>query len=279
MARSRLRELSLDVLTEDSRVIVVGDIHGDYESFRGICDLFSPVKDCLIFLGDYADRGLSGVEVIEGVMDLCEKYPIRVIALKGNHEAYTEDGRPTFMPCDLIREVDEKRGGWGNYFRDVLKPFFDTLPLAALVLNKILFVHGGISRRVTDINALRFPSQYVENDVLWSDPFEGEGEQANMRGVGVAFGTDVSGEVCRCLGVERLVRSHQPNKVSDRPCVEHAGRVVTISSTVVYGGKPFVLVLPIKDLGAAFTHLKKHIKDLTLPQKQLSMNLRKIAFT
>ena len=262
MARSRLRELSLDVLTEDSRVIVVGDIHGDYESFRGICDLFSPVKDCLIFLGDYADRGLSGVEVIEGVMDLCEKYPIRVIALKGNHEAYTEDGRPTFMPCDLIREVDEKRGGWGNYFRDVLKPFFDTLPLAALVLNKILFVHGGISRRVTDINALRFPSQYVENDVLWSDPFEGEGEQANMRGVGVAFGTDVSGEVCRCLGVERLVRSHQPNKVSDKPCVEHAGRVVTISSTVVYGGKPFVLVLPIKDLGAAFTHLKKHIMYL-----------------
>ena len=259
MARNRLRELSLDVLSEDGRAIVVGDIHGDYESFRGICNLFSPDKDCLIFLGDYADRGLSGVEVIEGVRDLSEKYPNRVIALKGNHEAYTEDGQPTFMPCDLMREVNEKRGSWKIYFRDVLKPFFDTLYLAALVLNEMLFVHGGISRRVKGINDLRFPSQYVENDVLWSDPFEGEGEQVNMRGAGVAFGTDVSEEVCRSLGVERLVRSHQPKKVNDRPCVEHAGRVVTISSTVVYGGKPFVLVLPIKDLGMAFTHLEKYI--------------------
>jgi hypothetical protein len=239
-------------------VIVVGDIHGDYESFQGVCNLFSPVKDCLIFLGDYADRGSSGVEVIEGVMDLCEKYPNRVIALKGNHEAYIDDGQPTFMPCDLIREVGEKRGGWGTYFRDELKPFFDTLCLAALALNEVLFVHGGISRRVKAVNDLRFPSQYVEKDVLWSDPLEGEGEQANRRGAGVAFGTDVSEEVCRSLGVERLVRSHQPKKASDGPCVEHAGRVVTISSTVVYGGKSFVLILPGKDLSMAFNHLDKH---------------------
>jgi hypothetical protein len=258
MARTRLCELSLDALSEDSRVIVVGDIHGDYESFQGICNVFNPVDDCLVFLGDYADRGLSGVEVIEGVIDLREKYPSQVITLKGNHEAYTEDGRPTFTPCDLIREVGEKRGGWGTYFLDKLKPFFDTLYVAALALNEVLFVHGGISRRVKDIDDLRFPSQHVENDVLWSDPLEGESERVNRRGAGVAFGTDVSEEVCRSLGVDRLVRSHQPKKACDGPRVEHAGRVVTISSTVVYGGKPFVLALPIKDLDAAFTHLERH---------------------
>jgi predicted phosphodiesterase len=93
MSRNRLRELTLDALSIDGRVIVVGDLHGDYESFQGICKLFSPVKDCLVFLGDYADRGLKGVEVIEDVMDLREKYPTSVFALKGNHEAYTEDGR------------------------------------------------------------------------------------------------------------------------------------------------------------------------------------------
>jgi hypothetical protein len=162
------------------------------------------------------------------------------------------------MPCDLMGEVGEKRGSWGTYFRDKLKPFFDTLYVAALALNEVLFVHGGISRRVKDINDLRFPSRHVENDVLWSDPLEGEGEQANRRGAGVAFGTDVSEEVCRTLGVERLVRSHQPKKASGGPHVEHAGRVVTISSTVVYGGRPFVLALPVKDLGAAFTHLERH---------------------
>lgn len=258
MSRNRLHELSLDTLSEDGRVIVVGDLHGDYESFQGVCNIFSPVKDCLVLLGDYADRGSSGVEVIEGVMDLREKYPNRVIALKGNHEAYTEDGRPTFMPCDLIREAGQKRGRWGTYFHDKLKPFFDTLYVAALVSNEMLFVHGGISRRVKDINNLRFLPQYVENDVLWSDPREGEGEQANRRGAGVAFGTDVSEEVCRSLGVKRLVRSHQPKKASGGPHVEHAGRVVTISSTVVYGGRPFVLVLPVKDMGAVCSHLEKY---------------------
>ena len=263
MSRNRLRELSVDTLSEEGRVIVVGDLHGDYESFQGVCNIFSPVKDCLILLGDYADRGLSGVEVIEGVMDLCEKYPNQVIALKGNHEAYTEDGRSTFMPCDLRREVGEKRGSWVTYFHDKLKPFFDTLYVAALVLNEMLFVHGGVSRRVKDINDLRFPSQYVENDVLWSDPLEGKGEQANRRGAGVAFGTDVSEEVCRSLSVERLVRSHQPKKACDGPHVEHDGRVVTISSTAVYGGRPFVLVLPVKDLDVTFTRLEKYVVYLS----------------
>jgi hypothetical protein len=155
-------------------------------------------------------------------------------------------------------EVSEKRGDWRTYFRDKLKPFFDTLYVAALALNEVLFVHGGVSRRVKGINDLRFPTQHVENDVLWSDPLEGEGEQVNRRGAGVAFGTDVSEEVCRSLGVELLVRSHQPKKAIDGPRVEHAGRVVTISSTVVYGGRPFVLALPVKDLVTAFTHLEKY---------------------
>jgi hypothetical protein len=126
------------------------------------------------------------------------------------------------------------------------------------VVKGVLFVHGGVSRRVTGVNDLRFPSQCVETDVLWSDPFDGEGEQANGRGAGVAFGADVSAEVCRRLGVARVVRSHQPRKAWAGPCVEHDGRVVTISSTGVYGGRPFVFVLPGDDVGVAFTDLARH---------------------
>jgi hypothetical protein len=258
MPRTRLREVSLDILSDDGRVIVAGDLHGDYESFQGVCNVFHPDTDCLIFLGDYADRGVRGVEVVEGVMALCEQYPQRVVALKGNHEAYTMDGRPTFMPCDLIREADEKRGGWSAYFRETLQSFFDSLYLAAVVVKRVLFVHGGVSRRVTDVNDLQFPSQCIETDVLWSDPFDGEGEQVNERGAGVAFGADVSAEVCRRLGVARVVRSHQPQKAWAGPCVEHDGRVITISSTGVYGGRPFVFVLPRDDVDMAFTDLARH---------------------
>ncbi len=258
MSCTSLREVSLDLVADDGRVIVVGDLHGDYKSLQAICNVFRPHTDCLIFLGDYADRGPQGVEVLEGVMALCAQYPRRVLALKGNHEAYTGDGRPTFTPCDLIREVDAKRGGWRAYYRATLQPFFASLFLAARVARGVLLVHGGFSRRVTGINDLRFPSQSVETDVLWSDPFDGEGEHANWRGAGVVFGADVSEEVCRRLSVTHVVRSHEPQKAAARPCVEHGGRVITVNATDVYGGRPFVVTLPGHDVEDAFTHLDWH---------------------
>ncbi len=256
MSRSKLCELTLDDLAEDCRVIVAGDIHGDYEGFRRICGLFDPVRDFLMFLGDYADRGPMGVEVVEGVMELVGSYPGRVIALKGNHEDYTVDGRPKFMPCDLMFEAEERRGGWEMYFKDELKPFIEELFLAVLVPGEALFVHGGVSSKVEDVDDLRLPSPSVEEDVLWSDPFEGFGEHLNTRGAGVEFGEDVSEETCRRLGVKRIVRSHQPTKALEGPYVEHGGRVITISSTIVYGGTPFVLVLLPKNSDTAFRRLE-----------------------
>lgn len=258
MPRSRLRDVSLDLVSDDGRVIVVGDLHGDYESLQAVCTVFRPQTDCLIFLGDYADRGTQGVEVLEGVMALCAQHPQRVIPLQGNHEAYTEDGRPTFTPCDLIREVDAKRGDWRAYFRETLQPFFSSLSLAALVTHQALFVHGGVSQQVAGVNDLRFPSRRVETDVLWSDPCDGEGEQANWRGAGVTFGADVSEAVCQRLRVAYIMRSHEPRKAAAGPCVEHEGRVITVSATDVYGGRPFVVALPSRAVGAASTQVERY---------------------
>lgn len=54
------------------------------------------MRGYLIFLGDYADRGPKGVEVIDSVEELIGKYPGRLIALRGNHEDYTEGGSREF---------------------------------------------------------------------------------------------------------------------------------------------------------------------------------------
>lgn len=261
MHRNKLYELTPDLLSEIDQIIVVGDIHGDYESLRRLRSLFDPNQDYVIFLGDYADRGAKGIEVIEGVKELIRKYPGKVVALKGNHEDYTEGGKPTFRPCDLIYEADEKRGGWAAYFKDELKPFINKLYLAALVPGEVLFVHGGVSRRVQCLDDLRYPSRRVETDVLWSDPFEGRGEYPNMRGAGVMFGKDISKGICQRLGLKRIVRSHQPRKAWRGPYVEHDGRIITISSTLVYGGRPFALNLPAKNLDDAFRDLEKHVVD------------------
>ena len=67
MSPNALRELSRPELSQASRLLVAGDIHGDYETFFQIRDLFDPERDYLIFLGDYADRGPRGIEVVDGV--------------------------------------------------------------------------------------------------------------------------------------------------------------------------------------------------------------------
>jgi len=262
MPQSRLYELDSDALSEFDRVIVAGDIHGDYGSFKSIRGLFNPKQDLLTFLGDYADRGPSGIEVIDGVWGLVRKYPGRLIVMKGNHEDYSESGRPSFAPCDLMREAYEKKRSWEAYFEGELKPFLDELYLAVLVPGVVLFVHGGVSNKIQNIGDLRYPSKEIEEVLLWSDPFEGYGELPNTRGAGTEFGKDVSEEFCRRLVVKRIVRSHQPGKARDGPCVEHDGRVVTIGSTIIYGGTPFVLVLPAKKLDEAFRHLERYVIKL-----------------
>lgn len=258
MLRSKLYELTPNLLSEISQIIILGDIHGDYKSFRRACSLFDPNQDFLIFLGDYADRGPKGIEVIEGVKELVQKYPKKVVALKGNHEDYTKEGKPTFRPCDLIYEANEKKGSWREYFKNEFKPFTNMLYLAALVPGEVLFIHGGISRRIQCLNDLRVPSRSVEIDVLWSDPFEGYGEYPNTRGAGVMFGKDISKEICQKLGLKRMVRSHQPRKASKEPYIEHDGRIITISSTLIYGDNSFALSLPVKNLNNAFRNLEKH---------------------
>ncbi len=70
MYQDRLHTLTSDMLEKIKRIIIAGDLHGDYESFQRICSLFNSDEDFLIFLGDYADRGSKGLEVINGVEGL-----------------------------------------------------------------------------------------------------------------------------------------------------------------------------------------------------------------
>ncbi len=239
---SKLITLEEKQLQKFRKLAVFGDIHGDYNTLKFALRIVDAAKDGIIFLGDYADRGQFGVEVIETIDALVRNYPKNVFPLKGNHEDYTESGTPSFYPHTLIYEVAEKRGKWQNYFRDILKPFIDSLRIAAIVPGEILFVHGGVSSNVKSVKDLEHPTKDVENDVLWSDPFEGYGEYPNSeRGIGVEFGIDVSNTVCKSLDVKKILRSHQPGNAINGPVYSHNGKVVTISSTCVYNGKPFFL--------------------------------------
>lgn len=224
-----------------NKIAVVGDIHGDSRILDAILKFVDLNRDLLIFLGDYADRGPFGVETIRNVARLKEDYPKNVIALKGNHEDFTEAGEPKFRPCTIINEVKTKIGSWDDFFKKELKPFIDNLQLSALIPNNALLVHGGVSRKLSKIDNLMFPSEQLKEDILWSDPFNGKGERRNReRGVGIEFGADITSYVCNTLGVGRIIRSHQPERAMIKPSYVHEDRVITVHSTTMYGGLPFV---------------------------------------
>lgn len=46
-------------------------------------------------------------------------------------------------------------------------------------------------------------------ELLWSDPQPGNGRAASKRGVGVAFGADITKRFLQDNGLQLLVRSHE----------------------------------------------------------------------
>jgi len=74
-----------DRLTENKRIIAVGDIHGCLHTLQRLLELINlQPSDQLVFLGDYIDRGNNSKGVIEFLMTLRERYSC--FFLMGNHE-------------------------------------------------------------------------------------------------------------------------------------------------------------------------------------------------
>jgi len=223
------------------QVFTAGDLHGDYDSFMKIMEIYYRRRSrdsLLIFLGDYADRGPEGFEIISKLKETIETQD-DIIALKGNHEMFL-DGQPIFSPCDLMYEAVHKYGSWEEFYQDIMEPFIRDLYIAA-VINRILFIHAGICSRITGIGDLSRDD--LEMDLLWSDPSPVYGEHPSMRGAGVEFGPDITENILRTLGLEMIIRSHEPRKASRGPCAEHNGRVITTNACDSYGGgwKRFLL--------------------------------------
>ncbi len=232
---------------EDERVIVFGDIHGDLDSLKRGLSL-RRASDYVLFLGDYADRGSEGVEVIEGIDMLLEKYPHKVVALKGNHEEYSESGEPSFSPCTLMQEAERKRGSWREFFESTFRPFLRKLSLSAIVPGGVLFVHGGIGEEIDSPAALESPDESLERTILWSDPGMEMGTSPNMRGAGTVFGPDITETVLGGVDARFVVRSHEPRRAVTGPAFDHEEKIVTVSSTRIYDGRPFVLILSAEQL-------------------------------
>lgn len=189
---------------------ICGDIHGQYYDLLRIFNFsgFPPSKNYL-FLGDYVDRGSHNIETICLLLAYKIKYPENFFLLRGNHESETINRIYGFF------EECKRR-----YDITLWKKFtflFNNFPIAALVEDKILCMHGGLSPELIDLNEIKEikrPTDVPDNgmvcDLLWADPDkEVTGWGENERGVSYTFGADIVKTFCQKQGIELICRGHQ----------------------------------------------------------------------
>ena len=125
----------------------------------------------MVFLGDYVDRGIQGIEVLLYLMALKVNYPKQVKLLRGNHESRSMTTYFTFRQ-ECLDKYDVE-------VYDSIMEMFDNLPLVCTVNELYLCVHAGISPDLYELNDIntkidRFqepPNVGLHCDLLWSDPF------------------------------------------------------------------------------------------------------------
>eukprot|EP01013_Petalomonas_cantuscygni_P044328 TRINITY_DN8926_c0_g1_i2.p1 TRINITY_DN8926_c0_g1~~TRINITY_DN8926_c0_g1_i2.p1 ORF type:complete len:314 (+),score=50.09 TRINITY_DN8926_c0_g1_i2:120-1061(+) len=199
-----------NVVTVSSPLTVCGDIHGQ---FYDLLQLFSEAGDApatrFVFLGDYVDRGAYSLETLCLLVLLMVRWPGRVVLLRGNHES-----RQITTIYGFYDECVRKHGGCAGW--RAATDLFDALPVAAVVDDAVLCVHGGLSPTLTHIDELRVldrlcevPHEGTLCDVLWSDPGDTDGWRPSPRGAGWLFGADRAMAFVHDNGLEFVARAHQ----------------------------------------------------------------------
>lgn len=139
------------VLPWDATVLVMGDLHGDVRSLmrvldelnaRGILDGFTlrDPKCWFLFLGDFTDRGMYGVEVLYTLFRLKVANPERVHLGRGNHEDFNIVSRYGFLD-----EIRGKYGAAANITK--LMRAYDRMPVVMYVgtaTDVLQMNHGGM---------------------------------------------------------------------------------------------------------------------------------------
>jgi len=128
---------------------------------------------------------------------------------------------------------------------------FSALPLATLVGNKYLVLHGGLFSkdgvtlddiRKIDRHARRQPAhEGLVNEMLWTDPQPNPGRGPSKRGVGLQFGPDVTKAFCDANGLDAIIRSHEVRMEGYE--IEHENRLITVFSAPNYWYFPPISLL------------------------------------
>ena len=212
-----LIDKSLPIMKEQKMLVeleaplhVCGDIHGQYYDLLRIFEHCGyPGEYNYLFLGDYVDRGKQSLETVCLLLCYKIKYPEKVTLLRGNHESSVTNRIYGFY--------DECKRRYNVRIWRSFTDLFNWLPVAAIIDEKILCMHGGLSpelknlQNITDISRpTDIPDTGLLCDLLWSDPDKDCVEyDENDRGVSVIFGEKIVQDFNKKNDLDLIIRAHQ----------------------------------------------------------------------
>ncbi|KAM6987029.1 serine/threonine-protein phosphatase with EF-hands 2-like [Aplochiton taeniatus] len=131
-------------------ITICGDLHGHLEDLllvfykNGMPSSERPY----LFNGDFVDRGKHSLEILLILFAFMLVYPNDVYLNRGNHEDHIVNLRYGFT-----KEVLGKYRVHGKKILKLVQKIFSWLPLASVIDDKVLVLHGGISDS-TDLRIL-----------------------------------------------------------------------------------------------------------------------------
>ena len=212
-----LIDKSLPIIKEQKMLIeleaplhVCGDIQGQYYDLLRIFEHCGyPDEYNYLFLGDYVDRGKQSLETVALLLAYKIKHPEKVTLLRGNHESSVTNRIYGFY--------DECKRRYNVRIWKSFTELFNYLPVAAIIDDKILCMHGGLSpelKNIQNISDISRPTDIPDTgllcDLLWSDPDKDVLEyDENDRGVSVIFGEKIVQEFNKKNDLDLIIRAHQ----------------------------------------------------------------------
>ncbi|XP_075213988.1 serine/threonine-protein phosphatase alpha-2 isoform-like [Lycorma delicatula] len=209
----KVREIFMSqppLLELEAPLKILGDTHGQYYDLLRWFEMSGfPPESNYLFLGDYVDRGKQSLETICLLMAYKIKHPLNFFLLRGNHECAAINRIYGFYD-DCKRRFNIKM--WKTFI-DV----FNCLPVAAVIEEKIMCMHGGLSPELKDFDQIRklerpmdVPDKGLVCDLLWADPNkETVGWAKNERGVSFTFGSDIVSNFLEAHDLDLICRAHQ----------------------------------------------------------------------
>ena len=264
-------------------VNICGDTHGQFNDLLRLFEFGGrPPETKYLFLGDYVDRGKNSVETMCLLLAYKIKYPQNLFLLRGNHES------------EIINHVygfyDECRRRYNIKTYKLFSDCFNWLPISAIVDDKILCMHGGISPDLTSLDRIRkivrpteIPDKGLLCDLLWSDPDKNvDGWGGNERGVSVTFNENIVNKMVEDLDIDLICRAHQVVEkgyefFADKKLVtvfsapnycnqfDNAGAMMIVDENLVCGFK--ILIPRIKNITLTPYMYKQLIRNKTPPPK------------